>query len=154
MRLKRMAEKNNVLLNLDYNKQVIPDENIIENINTLLDFLLGRSGCEISLLVTTDQVIQMYNKQTRGKDRATDVLSYPMEFDLNLPVVALGEIIISMDTCLRQAGELGVIPEEEFYRLLVHGLLHLLGYDHETGEEDAQRMRAKEDECLDLLYSR
>lgn len=103
----------------------------------------------------------------RGKGKTTDVLSFPLEFDLAplssvlqqrkgksssaLPPITLGEIVISIDTLKKQALEIGHSEKEEFYRLLVHGFLHLLGYDHERGEEEEQVMKDKEDECLEIL---
>ncbi len=107
------------------------------------------------------------NLLRRGRDKTTDVLSFPLEFDFSplrnvlqgikrpdsdsSPPIALGEIIISVDTLERQAVEIGHSPKEEFYRLLVHGFLHLLGYDHERGEEEEKIMKSKEDECLEML---
>lgn len=103
----------------------------------------------------------------RGKDKTTDVLSFPLEFDSSplsailqqregknsdsLPPIALGEIVISIDTLKKQALEIGHSEKDEFYRLLVHGFLHLLGYDHERGEEEERIMKEKEDECLEIL---
>lgn len=107
------------------------------------------------------------NLLRRGKDKTTDVLSFPLEFDAsplsailqqregkshsNLPPIALGEIVISVDTLKRQAIEIGHTEKDEFYRLLVHGFLHLLGYDHERGESEERIMKEKEDECLEIL---
>lgn len=107
------------------------------------------------------------NLLRRGKDKTTDVLSFPLEFDAaplsavlterknsdpsSFPPIALGEIVISVDTLRRQAAEIGHSEKDEFYRLLVHGFLHLLGYDHERGEEEERIMKEKEDECLEAL---
>lgn len=107
------------------------------------------------------------NLLRRGKDQTTDVLSFPLEFDSapmqnvlvrrnvlpseSLPPIALGEIVISVDTLERQALQIGHSFKDEFYRLLVHGFLHLLGYDHERGEEEERIMKSKEDECLEIL---
>ncbi|AOP35978.1 rRNA maturation RNase YbeY [Leptospira tipperaryensis] len=107
------------------------------------------------------------NLLRRGKDKTTDVLSFPLEFDASplsailqqragkphstLPPIALGEIVISIDTLKKQALEIEHSEKDEFYRLLVHGFLHLLGYDHERGEEEEKIMKAKEDECLEIL---
>lgn len=67
------------------------------------------------------------------------------------PPVALGEIVISIDTLQKQAKEIGHSEKDEFYRLLVHGFLHLLGYDHERGDKEEHIMKLKEDECLEIL---
>ena len=104
----------------------------------------------MSILITDDEEIRSLNNTYRGLDRSTDVLSFSQmegeeihgESDL------LGDIVISLDTALRQAGEYGHTVEEEMRRLLIHGLFHLLGYDHEGCEEEAARMRKKEQEYL------
>ena len=116
------------------------------------------SSSELSILFTTDEEIQQLNSQYRGKDAATDVLSFPL-VDKDDPVaedLMLGDVVISLETAERQALELEVTFQEEVLRLLVHGLLHLLGYDHENvSESEVKRMQDKEDElyelCLPLL---
>ncbi|WP_241547900.1 rRNA maturation RNase YbeY [Leptospira stimsonii] len=128
---------------------------------------LGDSSCELSLLLLRDSDMKEINLLRRGKDKTTDVLSFPLEFDVSplsailqrrggkphstLPPIALGEIVISVDTLKRQAIEIGHTEKDEFYRLLVHGFLHLLGYDHERGEAEERIMKEKEDECLEIL---
>ena len=100
------------------------------------------------------------NKQYRGKDKATDVLSFAA-LDVELPKALrkhtprmLGDLAISVDTLLRQAKEYGVTPKEELLRLLIHGTLHLLGYDHENvSAKEAQRMRRKEATVFRLMLS-
>lgn len=96
-------------------------------------------GGELSIVVTTDREIRQLNRQWRGKDKPTDVLSFPQDPKTGL----LGDIVISLDTARRQAGEGGRPLSEELERLLAHGLLHLLGHDHET-PDDAQRMAKAE----------
>ncbi|UZW37717.1 rRNA maturation RNase YbeY [Leptospira kirschneri] len=128
---------------------------------------LNDSECELSLLLVGDSDMREINRLRRGKDKTTDVLSFPLEFDLSplqkilpknagsdrkkSPPIALGEIVISIDTLQKQAKEIGHSEKDEFYRLLVHGFLHLLGYDHERGEEEENIMKLKEDECLEIL---
>ncbi|WP_085989198.1 rRNA maturation RNase YbeY [Leptospira noguchii] len=128
---------------------------------------LSDSGCELSILLVGDSDMKEINRLRRGKDKTTDVLSFPLEFDLSplqkilpknvgsnqktLPPIALGEIVISIDTLQKQAKEIGHTEKDEFYRLLVHGFLHLLGYDHERGEKEEHIMKLKEDECLEIL---
>ena len=109
-------------------------------------------GYEFSLLVTSDEEIQKINLAKRGKDKATDVLSFPIiEKDLPDGYKILGEVVISIDTMRKQAREIGHSDKEEFYRLLVHGILHLLGFDHEKSAYEEKRMQEKEDECLQLI---
>ena len=114
---------------------------------------LGMAQAELSVLLCDDAFIQGLNLQWRGKDAPTDVLSFAMGegegADVNPDV--LGDIVISVDTAARQAAELGHAPERELRVLLVHGLLHLLGYDHEESVEDAAEMRAREVDLLRAL---
>ncbi|AVQ12221.1 Endoribonuclease YbeY [Leptospira santarosai] len=123
--------------------------------------------CELGLLLVGDSDMREINRLRRGKDKTTDVLSFPLEFDgsplqnvlqkrknfdsSSFSPIALGEIVISVDTLEKQAVEIGHSAKDEFYRLLVHGFLHLLGYDHERGEEEERIMKLKEDECLEIL---
>lgn len=103
----------------------------------------GKSpGAEVSLLLCNDSLIRELNGRYRGIDSATDVLSFP-QGDPRL----LGDVVISVETAERQASEYGVTVQEEVERLLAHGVLHLLGYDHES-ESEAEVMRAKEEALL------
>lgn len=121
--------------------------------------------CFVRLLVTDDAEIRTINRQQRGLDRATDVLSFPSvnyhaglraahslhllerEWDIDERACFLGDIIISMDHVLAQAMEYGHSPQREICYLLVHGLFHLMGYDH-INEEDKAIMREKEELTL------
>lgn len=110
-------------------------------------------GLEVSLLFTDDPTIRGLNRLYRKKNRATDVLSFPQgegEFPDVEPKV-LGDIVISTDTVLRRSRRTRKGSEEELFTLLVHGLLHLLGYDHETTETERRRMRQKERELLGMI---
>ena len=124
--------------------------------------ILGKSKGELSIVAVNDAKMQELNRAWRGKDHPTDVLSFPMEegedtFDANAAFGAkearecLGDIVINMDAAARQAAELGFTLEEETTRLLVHGLAHLLGYDHEISEKAALEMRAVESKILSEL---
>lgn len=114
----------------------------------------GMTGpIELSVVVTNDAQIQELNREYRGKDYPTDVLSFsqiegPGGFPL--PPEAprpLGDIVMSYDRVRAQAGEYGHSRRRELAYLTVHGLLHLLGFDHEA-EQDRQRMRAAEESAL------
>ena len=107
---------------------------------------MSNNEYEISLLITDDETIRQYNKEYRNKDRATDVLSFPMEDD-----VMLGDIAISFDTAKRQAEEAEINIDRETAFLFIHGLLHLLGYDHETSKEDEEEMFALQEKILKKL---
>jgi probable rRNA maturation factor len=118
--------------------------------------LLDRTGlheCELSIVLCTDDFIRPLNRDWRGKDQATDVLSFSQregeEADEDDPV--LGDVVISVETAARQAGDLGHGLDLELRVLLIHGLLHLLGYDHEESAEEALLMGQKERWLLGLL---
>ncbi|MBI4666067.1 MAG: rRNA maturation RNase YbeY [Nitrospinae bacterium] len=115
--------------------------------------ILGLGEGEISLLVTGDREMHQLNRQYRCKDKPTDVLSFPQaegEIDYSKPGM-LGDVVISVDTAGRQAVEKGHSLEKEMDILLVHGFLHLLGFDHERGPKDARAMHKKEREVLKSL---
>ncbi len=97
-------------------------------------------------MLCSDRHIRQLNRDWRHKDAPTDVLSFPQGEG-----VVLGDLVVSLDTAERQATERGWDLQTELRILLVHGLLHLLGYDHETGEEDFLEMAAAERTLLDRL---
>lgn len=100
---------------------------------------------ELSVLLTDDATIHPLNRDWRGKDRPTDVLSFSQiegEAVPGAPLV-LGDVIISLETASRQAAERGHSLDREVQILLVHGIVHLLGYDHEEDDE-AEEMEAIE----------
>ena len=117
---------------------------------------------ELSILLTDDSHIQMLNRDWRGKNKATDVLSFPQVSsddlrDLSrtarrspraLPEWWLGDVVISLDRAREQAAEHGLTLEEELEVLLAHGLLHLLGFDHEKSHTEAVKMRRMETKLL------
>lgn len=110
---------------------------------------------EVSLVLVDDEAIHKMNRTYRGIDRPTDVLSFPMESEPILPgepqaEQLLGDIVISLERAALQAEEYGHSLEREAAYLTVHGLLHLVGHDHETDAQKAQ-MRALEEEVLGLL---
>ena len=101
------------------------------------------NDCEISVTFTDNENIRELNKEYRDIDRETDVLSFPMdEEDM------LGDIVISLEKAREQAEEYGHSVEREISFLCVHSCLHLLGYDHETNEEDEREMFAKQEKIL------
>lgn len=139
--------KNKILVRKDKGK--ISTRWIKAIVERLLN-LQGMQGVEISIYLTDDQVIRDLNRSYRGKDKATDVLS----FTLDEPVGEyhlLGEIVISIDTAERQAKDLGYSLEEEIKRLLVHGFVHLLGYDHELGEKEEKVFKQLEHRLINSL---
>lgn len=110
---------------------------------------LGLANRELSLTLCTDAAIRKVNREWRGKDQPTDVLSFPAgELPRGTPGPRpLGDVLISLDTARRQAKEWGRALEEELARYLAHGLLHLLGHDHHEPAE-TRRMAALEAQLL------
>ncbi len=98
---------------------------------------------DIELLIVKNDEIQKLNKEHRNIDKATDVLSFPIDFDM--PNMPLGSIVISTDFVEEKAKEYGHTFNEEFSLLFIHGILHLLGYDHEV---DNGEHRQKEEELI------
>ncbi|WP_457561392.1 rRNA maturation RNase YbeY [Caminibacter sp.] len=119
------------------NRTVTPFD--VEILKEIYEFLTDK---DIELILTTDEEIRELNKIYRNKDKATDVLSFPLE---DMPGMPLGSIVISVDTAKKGAEKFGHSLEDEIKLLFIHGLLHLLGYDHET---DNGEMRAKEEEII------
>ncbi|MCM2265160.1 MAG: rRNA maturation RNase YbeY [Desulfuromonadales bacterium] len=119
--------------------------------------ILSASGCpdaRLSILVTDDAGIQELNRDWLDKDRPTNVISFAMQEGEGAGVQAdlLGDVVISIETAARDAAEAGSQVEHELYFLLLHGVLHLLGYDHERGTAaDARRMEARERELFTMI---
>ena len=110
---------------------------------------LNQERAELSLALVTDPEIHALNHRYRGKDKPTDVLSFPLADALQPSL--LGDVVISIETAARQARRRGHSLREELQTLLIHGILHLLGYDHEVSRSEAVRMRRKEREIKILL---
>jgi probable rRNA maturation factor len=112
---------------------------------------------EINVLIGDDGLLQRLNRDYRNTDRPTDVLSFGDDDAHGTFVVPpgapryLGDIAVSYDRVIEQAEEYGHSRERELCYLVVHGVLHLLGYDHERGEEQARTMRDKEEAVLNQL---
>ena len=115
----------------------------------------GLPDCELSLTLTSDASIRRLNRDYRGKDRATDVLSFSQLEERgraridprkvrNLEGMPLGDVVISIDTAQAQAHAYGIAPAQRLRTLLIHGFLHLLGYDHERSASEARKMFARE----------
>ncbi|MGQ0659499.1 rRNA maturation RNase YbeY [Sphingosinicella sp.] len=109
----------------------------------------GLADCEISVLFTSDEEARTLNRTWRGKDAPTNVLSFPMA---DLAEIAdapmLGDIVLAHGVCAREAAEKKVSIEAHAAHLVVHGALHLLGYDHEQGEDAAEEMESVERRAL------
>lgn len=107
---------------------------------------MGEAGAELVVSLVGDAEIHALNRDYRGKDRPTDVLAFAMREGEPTPDGGnvLGDVVISLDTAARQATERGVAVAAEVRDLLIHGILHLLGYDHEVSANESRRMKAKE----------
>ncbi len=108
---------------------------------------VGEKESALSLTLVGDDAIRALNREYRGKDRATDVLSFSLEAPARRPAERLlGDVVISVDTARRQALEYDATLQRELYRLLIHGLLHLVGHDHVAAAE--RRVMQKEERRL------
>jgi len=127
-------------------------------LTTALDLENLDAPAEVGLTITDDARIQEMNRQYRQVDAATDVLSFPLLSEADLKgrgdfvtapdgLVHLGDVVVSLPRAREQAAEFGHSLQRELGYLIVHGLLHLLGYDHET-EADQRRMREREEAIL------
>lgn len=117
----------------------------------------GRDA-EVSVSFVSNNEIKNLNKIYRDKDSVTDVLSFPLtgsdgttEINQETGAVLLGDIVISLETAVKQAANFGHSLEREIGFLTVHSMLHLLGYDHETSLLDQRIMREKEESVLEKL---
>ncbi len=111
-------------------------------IKTLTSITDSLTQNDVELLVVNEEQMRSINAEHRGIDKATDVLSFPLE---NIPMAPLGTIVINTQAVKMVAKNLGHTLENEFSLLYIHGLLHLLGYDHEV---DKGEMRDKEEEII------
>lgn len=132
---------------------------LIENAaSCALSYMDFTKDCEISVTVTDNGNIRELNREYRGIDRATDVLSFPMYSfaDGDIPdeaeqEILLGDIVISAERAVEQAKEYGHGNDREISFLTVHSVLHLLGYDHETSAEDEKEMFDLQDKIMEKL---
>ncbi|WP_068075411.1 rRNA maturation RNase YbeY [Novosphingobium lentum] len=120
---------------------------------------LAHENMLVSLVLADDDEVQLLNRQWRAKDKPTNVLSFPMlsreevlhaAADESAPGM-LGDLILAHGICVAEAADKGIAVEAHASHLIVHGLLHLAGYDHELGEEEASAMEDLERKALALL---
>ncbi|MFW6381983.1 MAG: rRNA maturation RNase YbeY [Bacillota bacterium] len=138
-----MAVKNNILFNNLIDDQRL-DSELLDDLKELADSLLLAKEikeAEVSITFVDNQKIKELNKTYRDKDEVTDVLSFPIDEEL------LGEIIISLPRAIEQAEDYGHSLRREVAFLMVHGLLHILGYNHKT-DADKTEMRQAEEKFL------
>ncbi len=173
-----MSDTNNLNLfdatvNIDSNQNVCPenfDSSVSEVLKIFSKFLIedrfpgidfsSFKECRLSLslyMIDDDEMIEL-NEKYRGKKMTTDVLSFPVQDDLREGIdsfslasgeLILGDIFISAPVAVRQAGEAKLTIEVELVELFIHGILHLMGYDHELSEKEKQTMYNLEEEIFD-----
>ncbi|GBC63717.1 16S rRNA maturation RNase YbeY [Desulfonema ishimotonii] len=132
--------------------RTLPEEKIQKTARIILN-ALGCPDGELSLLIADDPVIAVYNQDYLRRQGPTNVIAFPMregEFSDVTPHL-LGDVVISVETAAREGEKMGITFEERFDQLLVHGILHLFGYDHEQDEAEAERMEQKSDALLALI---
>lgn len=119
---------------------------------------LSNPRLSASLLLTSDAEVHALNREWRQRDKPTNVLSFPMLAREDLlalgaegPPELLGDIALAYETCVREAADKGVRVEHHAAHLIVHGLLHLAGHDHEISAQDADAMEALETKALALM---
>ena len=116
---------------------------------------LGSPDGELSIVIADDPQIQALNHQYLNRPGPTNVIAFPMR-DGKFPDInpnMLGDVVISVDTAAREAKDLGIDFEERFNFLLIHGILHLFGYDHETNKKNERKMEKKSEELYGLIQN-
>ena len=130
----------------------IAHEEIKKKAKTILTALECHDG-ELSILIVNDPEIAKLNKTYLGRSGPTNVIAFSMQegpFGQINPNL-LGDVVISLDTAAREAQDAGISVESRLDQLLIHGVLHLFGFDHEQTSEQAKAMRMKEEQLLKLL---
>jgi len=109
----------------------------------------------VNLILTDDNYIKTINSEYRGKDKSTDVISFAYRDDpfpvIDNPMEELGDIYISLEKASEQAVEYEVSLADELKRLIIHGVLHLLGYDHEKSEAEEKKMNLLEEKLFNAI---
>ena len=114
---------------------------------------LDYPDAELSIVLVDDPQIATLNQDYLNRSGPTNVIAFPMR-EGDYPDISpnlLGDVVISVDTAEREAHAAMILPEDRFLELLIHGILHLLGYDHETDEKEAARMEEKTRELMRLV---
>ena len=124
-------------------RNVIHERRFIALAQRILD-ASGEPEAELSVEIVGNARIRRLNRQYRHHDHPTDVLAFPMREAPGPRTRLLGDVVISLQIATKQASEYQHSLDEELSKLLTHGILHLLGYDHERGEKEARRMQRKE----------
>ena len=141
-----------VLIDNRQSRHKISPKKIQQTVQVVLSALDFPDG-EISILLVDDPQIAILNQKYLDRQGPTNVIAFAMregEFSHLTPHL-LGDVVISMDTAAREAQEADLSRERRFNELLIHGILHLFGYEHEDSEKEARRMEAKSRELMELI---
>ncbi|NMA49579.1 MAG: rRNA maturation RNase YbeY [Tissierellia bacterium] len=125
-------------------------QGLVEVIQTCLEVEGLDLGTEVSVSFVNNDEIKNLNRNFRGVDKETDVLSFPIEYDFHVGAMLLGDIIISIQKAIEQAQKYGHSIQRELAYLTAHSMLHLMGYDH-LNDKDKAIMRKKEKEIMKRL---
>ncbi len=132
-------------------KSVSVRQGTLRRVTRRLLRLLDEAEAEVCIGLVGDTRMRRLNRTYRNQDRTTDVLAFAYREARTGVSPMLGDVVISVPTARRQAKALGHSLDEEILRLLIHGVLHLVGYDHELSQWQARRMRRKETECFETF---
>ncbi|MDT4761534.1 rRNA maturation RNase YbeY [Sphaerochaeta sp. PS] len=157
--------KNSWIIDISYGhesfREEAPEELVQQRVSSILE-TLGVEPCELSVSFVSDDEIQELNKTYRDRDETTDILSFVQDDeveDFSWPelvyeddaqpaeIRVLGDMVLSLDTLKRNAQSFSVETDEELFRLLIHGVLHLLGFDHATNDE-SEPMLVQQEQLL------
>ncbi len=147
-----------------YHRMKIQSRQMIQLVEKLLGEM-GEYSAEVGLVLVGDTEMRRLNRQYRGLDQSTDVLAFPMRgkgessnkkkmtgiWQLDTSYSLLGDVVISVPAARKQALQQGHSLQREMTLLMIHGLLHLLGYDHEQSVADARAMKRKEKKLLQMV---
>ena len=155
MKLKIYFENEQNTVNIHYALKMLIRETVLET----LAYEGMENDTEVSFTFVDDKGIKELNNKFRKKDAPTDVLSFPLfDYDgtseeppVDEMMEMLGDVVLSLEHAAAQAEEFGHSFEREVAFLTVHSMLHLLGYDHETGDEDEADMRARQRDIMEML---
>jgi len=136
----------------DMQERIVLDEALVRRWAEAMLMELGRDEAELSVVFVDDRYIRRLNKQYLGRDRATNVISFPQQEGEGYCGLHLGDIVISVERAEAEAEQAGMTFDERLMQLLVHGICHLCGYDHEGANADrAAEMEGVEQAVLDKL---
>ncbi|MEN2998605.1 MAG: rRNA maturation RNase YbeY [Brevinematia bacterium] len=138
---------------VNYCQKRFVKKSFVEDVSSFILSEMGEDKVEVSVVLCGNDRMREYNRMFRGKDYPTDVLSFPDGEKMGR-YMYLGDVVISVDKVYEQSVEEGISPLEEFVRLLVHGILHLLGYDHEKSESDERRMMKLQETIVDRVLGK